>query len=441
MIKIHFVALILLAAHLAIFAASASAQLGGRSGGFLTPGSETSGGYVIPDVNNKLSLASLLYNRTVAEGLGIDVEGRKLINDFLAANGGSFAIKVITYPNNIPKTDEEEQAERDAHLANSQALLDELLSPGQWDRLRQMAYQVEVGRMGLASALTGGRLGDDSGVHGQQTDAIHRKAGQEDAKAKAEIVRILTRMQDEVIAELTPEQQKRAKQLLGEPIVLKEDLLSSMREPGSVEPGAEAAGGYAIPDVNNKLSLALLLYNRSITKSLGLSDEGKRLIHEYLAQNNRSFQRKTIVQSQNNRKTAEQIEAEMEAFRTQSAGFLDELVSPGQWARLRQLAYQVEVSRIGLARAFTVGKLAADLGVEEQQMELIHTKAGAAEARAKAAIVQVLARMQDEVLAVLTPSQRKKAKQLLGDPIVFKEEVGASSRFLPGFEEPEVKGE
>lgn len=430
MIKVSVGFVVLLAAHLTVFAASASAQPGGRSGGFVNPGSETAGGYVIPDVNNKLSLASLLYDRTVAESLGVDAEGRKAINDFLAANGGSFAIKVISYPNNVPKTREEEEAEREAHFANSQALLDELLSPSQWDRLRQMAYQVEVGRVGLAHALTRGRLGDDSGVHGQQADAIQRKAELEEAKARAEILRILARMQDEVFAELTPEQQKTAKQLLGEPIVFKED------RDGSVKLGSEAEGGYAIPDVNNKLSLALLLYNRSITHSLGLSDEGKRLINEYLAKNDRSFQRKTVVQSQNNRKTAEQVEAEMEAFRTQSTKFLDELVSPGQWARLRQLAYQVEVSRIGLANALTTGRLGADIGVEEQQTELIQRKAEEAEARAKADILRVLANLQEGVLAALTPGQRKEAKQLLGDPIVFKEEIVDESRFMPGFEEP-----
>src|SRR5690606_16910355 len=86
------------------------------------------------------------------------------------------------------------------------AILDEIVSPAQWERLRQIAYQVEVGRIGFANALTEGRLGDDSGVHEQQTELVQRKAKEAEAKAKADILKILARMQDEILAELTPEQ-------------------------------------------------------------------------------------------------------------------------------------------------------------------------------------------------------------------------------------------
>lgn len=419
-----------------------SAHLCNAQWGHAVPGSETWGGYVIPDVNRKLSLASLLYNRSVAESLGVNAEGRKLIHDYLVKNGGSFGTKVISFPGNIPKTREEIDAETQAHLEKSQAFLDELISPGQWERLRQMAYQVEVGRKGLAGALTQGRLGDDSGVHGQQTDAIQRRAEKADAKVKPEILRILARMQAEVLAELTAAQQEKAKQLLGEPFVFKEERRGSLRAFGGSVPGTESAEGYVIPDVDNKLSLAALLYNRSVAQSLGLSADDIKLIHEYLAQNGGSFQLKAIDHSGRTRRTADEIQAEVEAHRTRSAKFLDEFMSPSKWSRLRQMAYQAEVARLGLAKALTEGKLSADIGVEGPQVELIQRKAEEAEARAKADIVKALMKMQAEVLAELTPAQRKEAERLLGDPIVFQEELESSLRMeMPDFVKAEIEGE
>lgn len=414
------------------------AQPIGRSGGFVTPGSETWGGYVIPNVDNKLSLASLLYNRTVAESLGVNVEGRKLIHEYLANNGGSFKSKVVISQGNIPKTREQIHAETVAHRLQSEKFLDEIVSPSQWGRLRQMAYQVEVARMGLASALTQGRLGSDSGVHGQQTDTIRRTAEDAEARAKAEIVRILAEMQQEVLAELTPDQQQAAQKLLGEPFVFKEDLISSLRAGGGVVPGSEGEEGYVIPDVDNKLSLALLLNNRSLAQSLGLSPGSIGLINDYLVQNGKSFRSKPIARP----RTADVLQTEMEAYRAQSEKFLDEIVSPSQWGRLRQMAYQVEVSRIGLTNALTEGKLGAEIGIEEEQNKLIRRQGEKAESRAKTQVVKVLMKMQEDVLAALTPAQRKEAHRLLGDPIVFKEELESSLRIkLPGFEENESKGE
>lgn len=279
--------------------------------GGVTPGSETWGGYVIPDVNNRLSLASLLYNRSVAGSLGVSAEGSKLIDEYIARNGGSFNLKVLVPQGNIPPTPAELHAETVAHRVKSQTFLDELISPEQWSRLRQVAYQVEVGRMGLVDALTQGRLGTDSGVHGQQTDAIRRKTENAEAKAKAEIVRILTKMQNEVIAELTPDQQKSAQDLLGEPFAFKEDLISSHRAGGGIKPGSEGEEGYVIPDVDNQLSLALLLYNRSVARSLGLSATSIGLIHDYLLQNGKSFQ--TKPRSGNQPRTVNEVQANNDA--------------------------------------------------------------------------------------------------------------------------------
>lgn len=92
----------------------------------------------------------------------------------------------------------------------------ETLTPDHMERLRQLAYRYEVSAIGQATALADGRLGADAGVHEQQRGQILRKGEDLEARTRACIEAIRKQAEEELLAELTPEQQRNAQELLGD---------------------------------------------------------------------------------------------------------------------------------------------------------------------------------------------------------------------------------
>ncbi len=64
----------------------------------------------------------------------------------------------------------------------SEAALEEILLPNQLKRIRQLAYQVEIAKLGLSESLTDGRLGKDIGVNDNQKQHLAEKAAAVEAE-------------------------------------------------------------------------------------------------------------------------------------------------------------------------------------------------------------------------------------------------------------------
>lgn len=184
---------------------------------------ETFGHSVIPNVDDPLSLASLLSNDSVRKELGLREEREQFVVDFLARNRGSFGSVVGVFNGRPGPKEIQELRERNAaHREQSKEILDELMSPTEWKRLRQIAYQVEVWRMGLGESLANGQLGVDAGILEQQRDVIQRKAAKIQSDVDAQIMKILIEAQSELLNELPVEQRNKAKSLLGTPFIFRE---------------------------------------------------------------------------------------------------------------------------------------------------------------------------------------------------------------------------
>ena len=101
---------------------------------------------------------------------------------------------------------------------------------------------------------------------------------------------------------------------------------------------------------------------------------------------------------------------------------VDELLTPAQWKRLRQIAFQVEIARIGLGKALTEGRFSPEVGIHENQKTHIVEKAEEIEARTAETISRLLANAQRELLSELAPEQRAKAVDAMGEPFFFRDE-------------------
>lgn len=192
---------------------------------------ESFGSDVIPDPSNKLSLATLLAHSSVLTALELSDEQIRIVSDALKANSGSFSTPIHTRDDGKFPTKDEIRAIKERHQARSSQLLDEVLTPNQWKRLREIAYQVEISRLGLGIAIAHGRLGRDIGVTENQVTNLQEKASKIQRKAEQEILKILIAAQKELLAELSPEQRDKANECLGMPFVFRDELGRGPKSP------------------------------------------------------------------------------------------------------------------------------------------------------------------------------------------------------------------
>lgn len=199
----------------------ASAQVVNSSSG-LTVRQQTHGEYAIPDPYNHLSLASLLRNQSIVKELGVSEDGKVKLNEAFLKNRGSFSSTVLENVSHL--SSEERRVLRQKALDESKLFLDEILAPPQWERLKQLAFQTEVAKVGMGKALTEGQLGKAVGVYENQISHINERAAEIESRTVLAITQLLAEAQAELIAELSTEQQAKAKDCLGKAFFYRENI-------------------------------------------------------------------------------------------------------------------------------------------------------------------------------------------------------------------------
>ena len=225
----------------------------GQGGIAIAPGNSFSfGGGSIGSVNpnNRSQLFQLLTNESVQKELELtegQLEGAEkileasrkrmseLVREQLAQNGGGGVIRL--QGGAFSELMEKNQAE-------AEAALEEILLPKQLERIKQLAYQVDVAQDGIGEALANGRLGEEIGVYDQQREELLSKAAEIDVELQAAIVKIHAAARAKMFKELTPEQRKKAEELLGEyfhyqEISLNQQIRRSMRQMREAQPAEE----------------------------------------------------------------------------------------------------------------------------------------------------------------------------------------------------------
>lgn len=182
--------------------------------------------YSIPNPADPLSIARLAVNPSVALELGIDKQRVSTLKKMLKEAGGDLSIahlRVGRRPGEVGPTDADIDAQLKKKLVGRRAQLDEILPPESLDRLRQLAYQIEIGRVGLGVALADGKLGEDVGVYENQKTLIRARGAEIEEKLRERIKLALADAQKELLRELPSGQRDKAAELLGTPFYYRED--------------------------------------------------------------------------------------------------------------------------------------------------------------------------------------------------------------------------
>jgi len=98
---------------------------------------------------------------------------------------------------------------------------------------------------------------------------------------------------------------------------------------------------------------------------------------------------------------------------------IGQVLLPHQLTRLRELNFQSQIQRSGTDGMADNESIIEALGITDEQKEKMKKAAEEASKKLEEKIQKLRQQAQDEVLAVLTPEQRKKFKELKGESFEF----------------------
>ncbi len=100
--------------------------------------------------------------------------------------------------------------------AETQAKVDEVLLPHQAKRLSQLAMQRRL-RGGVSGAFSSDELTTQLGISSAQREQLQAKAAGAEEKLRQQVAQLRAEMQDELLKSLSPAQQAKYRDLVGEP--------------------------------------------------------------------------------------------------------------------------------------------------------------------------------------------------------------------------------
>lgn len=364
------------------------------------------GGYhsSIPDPQSDLSVFSFASNKSVAKEIGLNDESLKSINKLISESDGSLANPGLTVVYGGGLTDAEwkslkpsgEQIKiwRAARIIENEEKLNSILSQGQRDRLRQIIYWIEISRVGLTEALIEGFLGKNSGIEDHQTSALKIRAETIEAKAAKALKKIRKETLEEFLKELTAEQVESLQQSLGEEFIFR-----------------NVQNFEKCPNPESASELLFLIKNVDVANELRLNESEQSVIGTLLTKPRVS--RKGLM--------ADELKRIAEQEKQELLRKSNEILDPNQVDRLKQIGYQLEISKIGLGTSLTEGHLSKKVQMTETQKQKLRERLPDINRKENESIVIILNSAFEEFLSELHPLQRGKVKKLLGNVFVFQE--------------------
>jgi Spy/CpxP family protein refolding chaperone len=108
--------------------------------------------------------------------------------------------------------------------------------------------------------------------------------------------------------------------------------------------------------------------------------------------------------------------AEMQAARERLDETVADVLLPHQWDRLHQIQIHQLMRRQGTGGALANEALAETLGITPEQQQRLRAKQEKVAKDVQKRIAEIHREAREEVLSVLTPTQRKKLEEMLGEP-------------------------
>ena len=184
--------------------------------------------------------------------------------------------------------------------------------------------------------------------------------------------------------------------------------------------------GMTITDPASLIDNVAYLRDEAVETEVGLDDSQKKEIRGFLSSTkgapsvvytpfDKIIPRRTTEERAERDSNYQQILLERERR-------ANDILDPAQQERLRQIVYQIEISRAGLGEAIMEGFLGRDVGVEDYEKPALRIIYDALQIEVTAAKNRVTRIAIEEVLAELTQSQRELFPKVFGKPFQFRED-------------------
>lgn len=183
--------------------------------------------------------------------------------------------------------------------------------------------------------------------------------------------------------------------------------------------GGDGTLGLAMRD---EVQQELQLVDEQREKVVALADQARDTVREEMRE---AFSQLRDLGDDERRARFDEVRGRIEALNADLEAKLEKVLLPHQFERLKQIDVQNRLQQRGAA-ALTSGDLAAALNLTDQQREKLEKRAEQVQAELREKMRQLQTEARDKMLDVLTPEQRAKLEQLMGDAFDLPED---ESRF------------
>lgn len=363
---------------------------------------ERAKGKSIPDPESVLALASLLANQSVVKELGLDEETTQGVKQLLST--GSLTL----YSTRDDVGREELLIRLEAYKADNLERLYTLLDPNQLLRLKQIAYHVEIQRVGLVRALTEGCLGEAIKIENSEKSGIMIRSEAADRDLLRDTEKSKRTVWQPLIDILTETQKEALQTNTGRMFIFTDEpYLNTDTE------------GFVVPNPDDSVALVELIRNRSVANELSVDTATLKELEE-IYKENRGFRSKLLSGFK-----GDEIGrlAAIKSVRDVGETVLLRILSKESLKRLREVAYQIEIERIGLSKAMLVGRLERVLQLSSSQKDSIKGISEKVEQELRTEISKLRLKHVEKILAGLEPRHLVQAKSVLGSKVWFKEDA------------------
>ncbi len=345
-------------------------------------------GRTISDPNSVLNTVAFLREESVASAVRLDEDQRNQINAILNETRGQPDI-VISAKRGVfnGEREKEKDISNEAKIAMAEGIrrqreikVNEILDPLQRDRLKQIAYNIEVIRNGLGGAIIDGFLGEDAGVEEYEKPALAVSFDVLQAEYNRARLVIIENSERPILELLTEPQRKLLVSLLGKAFVVQERQVEKLRR--SRNQKNKQFG----PDPESLLDCLFLIKNTSIAIELGFSQDDVKAI---------------------------------DLFRSHNEGKIDALFSKKQKLRLTQIVNQMELATHGLGPAILEGFLGKAIELEESNRTAIKKLLPDLEQKKQMQLIELDDLARANFLGKLSAVKREKVSNLIGKPFRY----------------------
>lgn len=166
------------------------------------------------DPENPIDQLNALRDSQVLNGLQVSADAGETLQQHLKDYDRAF--QEFLRKNRRTLTQEQFKELTGTLKDEASAVVDEVLTPEQAERLPQILYRIEVSVLGWAESLTNGRLGEAVAVYDGQKERIARKTAEILEERNRRIAEAHKTAEEEILGLLSPEQRKAAEEKLGE---------------------------------------------------------------------------------------------------------------------------------------------------------------------------------------------------------------------------------